>query len=269
MIMSNKKEFKKIIESDFDKSQNYKKIISKIESNNQKKVAFKLRYAYIAIFLLIAVIGVSFGGVKARDFIKNYRLEKQNDETRILFKDKVNKDYASDLFKENDYYTYEEIENKLQLKLLKNKKYANFFDSELFEALHLKTNNDKIASIKFSLVNSDKSTRYIDKNWLNITINTNYNDDEYYASFKGANREQEEYYINSLDTVAFIDRIVSTKDFRCSPVQVLLSYNNITYGMRFDWVCNDDVTLNMYGNPNYITVHNSDLYDFLEAFYID
>lgn len=265
--MLNNKNFKKIIEEDFNKEKNYNFIMSKIENNIQKG-SFKLRYAYIiAILLIIGVIGVSAGNV-----IKNYRIETKDNlpfeesaEKQILFDNKLDKEYDSDLFKENNYYTYEEIEEKLELKLLKNKN----FDSNIYLLTNLKINNDKIAQVSFWQTNSDKSSKtFLEKYWFYFTINTNYSNEETTAAIIGGKGgEYREHYIKSLNSIALITKPSSS--VKCGPTRVHFSYNNIIYSMRFENVCFDGIEVENIEGSSYVPMVESELYDFLEAFTLE
>ncbi len=266
--MSNKNELKKIMERDFNKEKNYNAIINKMEGSNKVKGIFKIRYAYIGLILIvISVIGVSAGTAINNywNATKNFEVEQDDKGLHIEFNDRINTDYDCNLFGENNYYTLNEIEDKLQLKFLKNKLYDKYFDSDLYKLSDYEISNNKIAQAHFNLVNSDKSLRNIAKNWYGISIRTNYTDDKYTGDFFGDREGYEEYYIKNLNTVAFIRKHTTIKGGL--PVRVMFSYNNVIYSIRFEIVWPDDCyEVKSYSDPNYVPMYEKDLYEFLDSF---
>ena len=262
--MSNKKMLKKIIAEDLSKTKNYNYIMNIIENSSSTKKAFKLRYAYaIAIILIAGVIGVS---AAVGNIVKSYKIDtidnlpyEESSEKRIKFDNKLDREYDSKLFKKAESYTYDEIEKKLQLKLLKNKN----FDRNMYLLTNLEIKNDKIAQVAFWQVNSDKSRRFEGKYLFYFAITTNYFDEDNTAAIIGGKGgEYREHYIKSLDTLALITK--SNGDIPCGPARVHFSYNEVVYGLRFEDVCFDGATTSAtFG------MTETELYDFLEAFTLD
>lgn len=261
--MKNRNVLKKIIEEDLSKEKNYNSIMKKINESFDKKPKLKLKYAYVIIaLLLISVIGVS--AVYATNVVKNYRVETKNlsnknsNEYNILFDNKLDREYDSNLFKEDGYYTYEEIEEKLQLKLLKNKN----FDSNMYYLTSLKINEEKISQANFWQVNNDKSTKTMsDKYWFNFRMNTKYsNEDTLVAKILSSDIKYKEHYIKSLDTVA----LIKLPGLSCGSTLIYFSYQDIIYNIVFNCSCFG--VSEVSGSD---VMFESEVYDFLEAFYLD
>ncbi len=271
--MSNKKSLKKIIEDDLNKEKNYNSIISKIENNSERKSSFKFRYAYVILILvIISIVGVSAG--HAIHAIKHYRIDvieeskdnlplEERNEKHVLFDNKINKEYDSKLFKKGNQYTYNEIEEKLQLKLLKNKN----FDSNIYKVVDLLVKDDKIAKLRFAQIEPDKSSEF-EKYFFNFSISTKYYDEDntIIAINHGRFENYIEYYIKSLNTMALIDK--PKKDYNCGPTNVYFSYNDVVYILNFSTVCFNVVEIDR-ANSSFVPITDTDLYDFLEAFTLD
>lgn len=270
--MSNKKLLKKIIEEDLNKEKNYNNIVKRIERGAERKFAFKFKYAYlIAIILTVGIVGVSASVV---NIVKNYRIDsiedkkdnlpaEESNEKHVLFDNKLDKDYDSKLFIKDKYYTYTEIEERLQLKLLNNKN----FNSNLYKVADLTEKDGKIAKLSFGQVKPDKSLER-EKYLFGVSISTKYydEDDTIIAITHGGLEGYIEYYIKSLNRVALVDK--PKGDYTCGPTNVYFSYNDVVYILNFQIVCFNVLEIDR-ANSTSLAITESELYDFLEAFTLD
>lgn len=268
--MSNKKLLKKIIEEDLNKEKNYNSIMSKIENNGERKLSFKLKYAsLVAIIIVAGIVGVS---ARVGNITKNYKIDvikdskdnlpvEERNEKHILFDNKINKDYDSNLFKKDKQYTYKEIEERLQLKLLKNKN----FDSNIYRVNDLTAKDDKIAKLRFSQIKPNKDFD-LEKYYFNFTISTKYYDeDNTVIAITHGLDDYIEYYIKSLNTMALIDK---PKKGYSGPTHVYFSYNDVVYTLNFSIVYFDVLEIDR-AHSSSIPITETELYDFLEAFTLD
>ncbi len=226
------KKYKKFINSVNLSDNDYQEIKKNILLNNTKKFSFKLKYALLLFLVLFISV---FGVVNADKIIKHFNIvtndgmpfEKSHDKS-FISNGVIDKSYPKDLFTENSYYTYNEIEKKLGVHLLKNK----YLDSDLFLLHNLKIKKDMIAFAGFTLVNKDKPEINKFKNIrMSLSINTKYSSEPSELNIKGANIYYEEYYIKSLNTEALI--VTNSKEF-ASLVIIEFTYENISYELELD-----------------------------------
>lgn len=270
--MSNKKMLKKIIEEDLNKEKNYNNIVKRIERGYERQLTFKFKYAcLIAIILIVGIAGVSAG---VENITKNYKIDvikdandnlplEERNEKHVLFDNKIDKEYKSNLFKKNEQYTYKEIEERLNLKLLKNKN----FNSNIYRVTDITAKDDKIAKLIFAQVkpgNGLESEKYL----FSFAIITKYNDKDntIVAITHGGLEGYIEHYIKSLNTMALIDK--PKKDYSCGPTYVYFSYDDVVYILRFDMVCYNALEIDR-ANSTSLAITDSELYNFLEAFTLD
>lgn len=218
-----------------------------ILNNNKKTFNFKIKYALLLIVIFISALGV----VNADKIIKHYKIVTNDNKTFEESNNKsfvsdgvIQKDYSKDLLKLNSYYTYDEIEKKLDLKLLKNKN----LKSELFILKNLEIEKNKVAMASFSLVGNDKNEFNPS---LSIIIITNYLEENSGLTIKGGEIFYEEYYIHNLKTEAII---IKNDENLADMVIIEFTYNDILYEIDFGRVnFNDDFEV-------------ANLYNFLESF---
>lgn len=239
-----KKKYKKFIDSVNLTDDDYNEIKRNIIFRSKHKFQFKLKYAVILFFVIfISVLGITYADkiIEHYTLVTNENLPIEESLGNTFYSNaRLDKDYSKDLFIEDSYYTYEEIEEKLGQKLLKNK----YYDSDLFIVNYVDIEEDMIAKAVFSIVNKDKTSTV--RNDFSIIIKTKYFSGRSGLSIKG-DFYYEEYYIQSLNTKAII---VKTG----SPI-IEFTYENIAYEIVYGEYVNfdDEKTVNK-------------LYDFLESF---
>lgn len=140
-------------------------------------------------------------------------------------------------------YSFEEVEKKLGIKLLKSK----YFKKDTLGGGSTKKNG-KIADIGFSIKNftdydlEKDHQRYIEMFTYSAYMKTKYSDDlNDYDFFGGAMDKPEEYYIKSLDTTALIITYNRGKGYH-----VMFDYDNVRYTLHFDFLCEPDKRDNAY-----------------------
>ena len=155
----------------------------------------------------------------------------------------IDKDYKSNLFKEDKYYSIKTIEKKLKIKLLHN----DNIDSKLYKADFIKTKDNKIAKIIFENVKEKKNN--IVNIPLCIIINTQYSDleDRNYLDII-ENTKEIKYHINSINVDA---TIMLSNEEESGPMFSFFIYENIIYEIYMNRGCN--------------TIE--DLYEILNSFY--
>ncbi len=237
--------YKKLIDEVDLNNQEYSEIKRNVITNNKKTFGFKLKYALLLIMLFISVIGVA----NADKIIKHYKIVTNDNKSfeesgnrSFISNSRIEKDFSKEILKKDTYYTYDDIEDKLNLKFLKN----NYLKSDLFLLRHLDIERNMIAKASFELVNEDKTEPK-----FSIIIETNYLTEDSGLTIKGGKVSYEEYYIQNLNTEAII---VKYGEKLASNVIVELSYDNILYELQFDMVnFNDEKQVEK-------------LYDFLDSF---
>lgn len=244
--------YKNFIDSVNLSEEEYREIKSEVTLNKKKKHNYVLKYAVILIMLFISVLGIA----NADKIIKHYKIITNDNKTfeeshnkSVFFNNRLEKDYSKNILTLNDFYTYDGIEEKLDIKLLKNK----YFDSNLFVLSNLEIENNMISKANFKLANMDKVTEYLGlESEFSIIIETNHSNKESEWWFKGGDVLLEKYYIKSLKTEALIftvgpGRVTTTKI-------VSFVYDNIMY------------YLDLRGQDFTDESQKAKLYDFLESF---
>lgn len=239
------KNYKKLIDEIDLNNQEYAEIKRNVIANNKKTFDFKIKYALLLIIFLISVFGV----VNANKIIKHYKIVTNDNKSyeesgnrSFISNSKIEKDFSKDILKKDTYYTYDDIEEKLNLKFLKN----NYLKSDLFLLKNLDIEKNMIAKASFILVNENKTEPKV-----SIIIKTNYLTEDIGLTIKGGKVFYEEYYIQNLNTEAII---VKYGEELASNVIVELSYDNILYELQFDMInFNDEKQIEK-------------LYDFLDSF---
>lgn len=238
------KKYKKFINSINLTDNEYYEIKNNIVLNNNHKIRFNLKYATILIFVIfISTVGIAYAAKIIENYTivtnENLPIEESLGNT-VISNARLNKDFSKNLFKKGEYYTYNEIEEKLGQKILK----SQYCDSDLFVVNYIETEKEKIARSSFSLVNENKTNLAC---WsFGFVVKTNYFTGKSGLSVKGE-IHYDKYYIESLNTNAII---VKTGH----PI-IEFTYENIAYEI-------------VYGN--YIDFDNQEtvnkLYNFLESF---
>ena len=253
-----KQEYKNFINEFNLSNDEYEEIKNNILFNdNQKSHIFKLKYAVI---ILVALFISTIGIVSASQIINNLKIKTRDNlpfeesnsielNTDVIF----NKDLPSDLFIKDNYYTYEEIEKKLDYKLLKNK----YFDEKLFQVKSITTNDGYISDITFSFTNKnlEVSSKNLD---FNITLKTKYSKDMNYLWMGGENLKKEQYFIKSLNTESIMIKYSIFNDI--GSIMADFVYNNVIYEVRSDSINYSEKTLDYAYSLN-------DIKNILEGFY--
>ena len=243
------KEYKEFLDNVSLREEEYSEIKNNI-INSKKVFNFKIKYAITIFIFFLSVLGV----VNADKIIKHFRFVANDNKTfeessnrSFISNGLVEKDYSQDLLKLNTFYTYDDIEKILDLKLLKNKN----FKSELFVLEHLEIKKNMIAKASFSLVNDSEDKT---KPTFSIIIKTNYLNDDVGLTIKGGKIFYEEYYIQNLKTEAII---IKNDENLANMVIIEFTYDNILYEIEF-------------GRVNFADdVEVAKLYELLEMFEIN
>ncbi|MBE6140299.1 MAG: hypothetical protein E7172_02050 [Firmicutes bacterium] len=215
----------------------YLSLIKKIELSNEdarkikqnicekaNKKSLILKPIFITLILLSVCSTIT---VAANVLIKQYKTTiNENSKKEVLFTSKIDKVYTDNLLKENDYYSINELEEKLDLKFLRNKHITN----DLFKLTKLDKKNNKIAKLNFWLVDSKKDElTYKDLN-LGFEINTKYSLEDGKLAFSG-NVKMEYYYIKNLNTEAII---FETTNDSYGPLLANFVYDEIIYSINLE-----------------------------------
>ena len=202
----------KLSDSEFEEIKN--NIINKRKPKN-----FKLRYACI----IVLVIFIAFVGVVSANKIINHMKIDVNEEKsfkKITFENVLDKDYDSALFEDGNYYTYDEIEEKLGFKILK----SDYYDSDLFKLNKLEVVDGKIASAIFTMVNNDKSDKSPFDSNISFSLKTKNATKESDFWISG-NSYLDKYFIKSLDVEASIIYLDNPSTY----AYIHFVYNNVFY----------------------------------------
>lgn len=218
------KKYKKFIDSVNLTDEEYCEIKRNVVLNKKRNINFKLKYAVILIFVVfISVLGVTYADKIIEHYTivtnENLPIEESLGNT-VVSNARLNKDFSKDLFKEGEYYTYDEIEEKLGQKILKHE----YYDSELFVVNFVEIEKGMLARAGFSLVNKDK-TKMFGRNEFGFVIKTNYFTGRSGLSVAGELR-YEEYHIESLNTKAIIVKLGK-------PI-INFTYENIAYSVYYN-----------------------------------
>lgn len=239
------KKYKKFINSINLTDNDYYEIENNIVLNNKNKIKFNLKYATILLFIIfISTISIVYATKIFENYTivtnENLPIEESLGNT-VVSNARINKDFTKDLFEKGEYYTYEEIEEKLGQKILK----SQYCDSNLFVVNYIEIKEEKISRVSFSMANKTNS-KCED---FGFVIRTNYFNGNDGLSISGE-IHYDKYYIKSLNTNAII---VKTG----YPI-IDFTYENIAYEI-------------VYGS--YIDFDNQEtvnkLYNLLESFTLD
>lgn len=199
-----------------------------IINKNSKKFIFKT--AYITP-ILICIVAVGLISVSATSIVKHFNvtIEDREGEKEVyknaLSDAKIDLDVTSDILKKDSYYSSDDIENLLGIKILKTKK----IKTNMFKLTNLIDKDNKIAVANFWNVNDNKSNVALDDISFAFEINTKYSDKNSELSVVGST-DLENYYIKSLDTEAVIIYSKNT----AGPLLSNFVYDNITYSIELD-----------------------------------
>lgn len=243
-------EYKKMLDNIELKKEEIDLIKSNVILVKKYPKIFKIRYAVIFILLFV----LFFGAVNADKIIKFYKIVTNDNKVFSESGDRsfisnavLNKEYSKDLFLLENKYSYEDIENKLGERLLKN----DLLKSDLFVLKHLETFENKISKLSFSLLNLE-NVEYLTS--FSIMVRTKYFSKEDGLRIKGGQIYYKEYYIKKLKTEALI---IYNSEVYANMVIIEFTYNNIGY----------EIELNGLNFKDEIQVEK--IYEFLESFYIN
>ena len=193
----------------------------KIMNNINKKRAInygKLVFISSIMFVIIFGTGVVFAE-DIKDFVRTFFVSKETNEDGFeVFKGRSENTIASINcnadFPEKELsaitkniYKFNEIEEKLNTKILKNK----YFSEDKIRLMYNEKINDKIAFIGFWIEDFTKS-KNDERHNLQISFKTKYaNNTNGYVFETGKYQYVEEYYLKSIDTNAYIIYINDTK----------------------------------------------------------
>lgn len=233
-----------IIPDDQRKKEIYNNII---ETRNKKKFIFKPIFATcLTILCFISVIGI----VYADEIEKTFRnlvvkyIEKENEEgykysrTEILSCGVKEINYDANISEteedENNNYSYDELEELLGIKILKNKHFKN----NSIQQKHIETKEGKISKAGFGITNvmnidykNIDHTKQYEFHHLSFGFRTKYATDECDKSWYSFDKSKfEEYYIEKLDTKAVvINKGAGHYTYR-------FDYDNIAYNLHFMFI---------------------------------
>lgn len=138
----------------------------------------------------------------------------------------------------NEYYSYEELEKLLEIKLLK----SDYFKNNMLYQNHTKKENGKISEAGFSIKNFTDVKGDLDNVYsMGIYIKTKYAPEEIqnlpYYEISGSFLE-EEYFIKSLNTNAYIFKTDCSNSSSCfvQTWQIKFVYENICYSFKFQFI---------------------------------
>jgi hypothetical protein len=203
-----------------------KTIKNNIKYKSNKNIILQFKFCHIVLICLIVILpllGITYASINLKHFKIESKDNKSIEEStkKSIYSDAIfDGNVSADIFVKDEYYSYEEIEKKLNLKLLK----SNLIDSELFHLVNLETNNNNLAKANFALVNNDKSDRTL-KVEFGFSICTQYASDKTELYIAGITK-YENYFIKSLKTEAII---VKEKNHSSGFIVANFAYNNITY----------------------------------------
>lgn len=228
-------------------------IYEKIKEYSNKRTYFKpiLLTTFVFIFVLLGMLGTVYAE-EIKEAINTIFIRKINNEhahqTDLKGNILAEINYEADIAEAspktldekrtgnlNSYYTYEELETKLGIPLLKSDyfKRKNFYQ-ELTEKME-----GKITRASFSMENFKDTKEKLDGNHtFYISLETKYWQDKnnHIFGISGAFKE-EQYYIHSLDTTAYIFKYHD--GYRNQQWEVLVIYQNIIYRFEFNFYRKD------------------------------
>lgn len=211
-----------------------------ILNQSNKHYVFKPAFASLIILTIIFTLGITVNAL-----VKHYNI-KTNEEYKkdVVFNGVIDKKYDSGLFEKNKRYTIEELEEKLELKILRNKK----IDNDLFELYNLSNKENQITKMNFWLINKENSTNKNDKINYSFEINTDLKEGSRFAM--SGDSQLEIYKIKTLDTEAVI---IESKNETYGPLLANFEYDGIIYSIELDK----------------IDFSKKELYNILNSFFIE
>lgn len=206
------------------------KMKEKIMGEKKSKFIFKFAYRlsiFIGIFLISGIMIVT-----ANSLVRQFRVNENKN--IFLENNKLNIDCNANAFNKDTIYTHEELEKTFEIKILKNSK----VNSDLYKLSNLKSNEEKVASIHFSNINSREDTFIENDVSIGFGFKTKYYDEtkedemdklggDIWISGPTEDKEVYYYHIKSLDTEAII---LSTRG-EYAPILVSFVYDNVVYEM--------------------------------------
>ena len=139
-----------------------------------------------------------------------------------LFSDAVvNKTYEANILQKDSMYKIDDISEKLDLNILKNR----MIENSNYKLTLLSEKDSFISELDFWLVNDDGSDTGLMEIAIGFAVKTKISDKktEFYVN---GNSEMKKYYIKSLDTIAVILDPVSSNS---GPIIASFVYKDITY----------------------------------------
>ncbi len=210
-----------------------------IIKNANKKNHFKpvLFATIICIFILLGTLATVYAE-EIKDTIVNIftsnvtrKIDKEKKKTEFYSNSIVKINYDADIPETEQYdtknptYTYQELETKLGIPFLK----SDFIGLEEISISYVKKQEGKIAEARFSVANYKNGERPVERCWISFSLLTKYADQDLLKKSRHraqGNFENAEYYIHSLNTMAYI--IKSDNVFTA-----IFDYKGVQYTLRF------------------------------------
>ena len=208
-----KNEYQKLIDSVNLNKNDYEEIKDQIYMLKKSKCSLKILSTCVTIIVIFLVVTLVANADKIVRYFKNTNNVSENTNAlkqEFMVDVKLDKDYDSNLFVNDNYYKKEEIETKLNLILLKNK----MLEDNLFKVITYNVKDNKIAKASFELVN----------------ISTKYDSEDVSFFVGGYNANYKYYYLKNLDTEALIIGVGYEPQMHI----VDLVYDNVVYEMEFE-----------------------------------
>ena len=221
--------YKRFLDS-IDLNENeYNQIKNNIIQSNKLIPKFKFRYALILLITLS--IGTLIELCTSKAISSNINIKKTSFENyehlEINSDTTFDKEIPTNYFEIGKYYSYEEIENKLNIKLLKN----NLFNNRNLLLQSCEKSNDHIAKMVFTLI--DEKEEYPLKDIeFSIVLKTKYNINDIDLWIEGGGFQTEKYYIKSLNTEAGILKYNTTGGL--GRIYVNFNYDDVVYTLYND-----------------------------------
>lgn len=198
-----------------DKENIRNEILYKKSNNTIHKFTF--------VIPLVVIMFCCCLGVSAKVIIDHFEL-RNNDNSfeKDLFSDAVvNKTYEANILQKDSMYKIDDISEKLDLNILKNR----MIENSNYKLTLLSEKESFISELDFWLVNDDGSDTGLMEIAIGFAVKTKISDKktEFYVN---GNSEMKKYYIKSLDTIAVILDPVSSNS---GPIIASFVYKDITY----------------------------------------
>lgn len=244
----------KIQLSEKKKEEIYMNTIENLNRKNKKYYFKPILFAtIICVFVLIGTLGTVYAE-EIKEAINTIFIKRTHDDdsnyTKLEADTLVEINYDADIpeynpqvsyEKEGKDYSYEELENLLGIKLLK----SDLFKKKLLYQEKTDKLNGKISSVWFSIKDFMESSQKFDGIYdMNISFLTQYASEEEKNSplFQGiGSYEEDQYYINSLNTTAYF--IKSHAGHDSQSWSVMFIYQNVYYRFSFDFMREDHASM--------------------------